>query len=527
MENAPGQQIARSATLVSLGNILSRVMGLVRDSVIASVFGATGSVSAYRAAAQVPLTLYEMLVGGMVSSALVPIFSEYADPDRRSELSHVASLVFSLAGLALGIILLLLELGTPRLASALVHFAAPLQAETVRLLRITLLAVLFMGLSGIATALCQALQRFALPAFTTIAFNTAIVTAALVLGPRWKDVRVLAIGLVIGSALQVVMQLPALRDVRLRPVFDLRHPVLRHIVALYAPVLLSLLVAGLGVLVDRNLASRTGESSISWMAYATTLRQFPLGLVSMAISTAILPALARQATIERDGDSAPFCATLSTGLRLVLVLTIPAVVGLLVLARPIVALLFQHGEFGARDTAQVTLALRWYLPGLLAAAIDQPLVFAFYARKDTWRPALVGILSVGVYLGAALPTYRTWGMVGLIAANDLQLVVHAAVMAWLFRRQVGRLRGHGIGRTLSRSLLASASTGGAIYATMQGVAAALPGENVLRWAVTVVAGGGAGLGVYLGLCALLRVDELLLARQLILQILDRVRGRVV
>jgi peptidoglycan biosynthesis protein MviN/MurJ (putative lipid II flippase) len=603
------QQIARSATIVSIGNILSRVMGLVREATTANIYGASGAVSAFTAARQVPLTLYELLIGGMVTSALVPTLSEHAARERREELWRLGSLLFTLAALVLGLVVLLLEAAAPLISIAVAKFDPPLQAETTRLLRIMLPSILFLGLSGLATALCHTLRRFALPAFATVVLNASIVAFALILGPRWvvetenptlddvweddvvagevveldngtllaqsivvaptdiqgktlgrvtkvegqtltieghqgefqvladpntlfvvrrRQVSALALGLVVGAALQVLLQLPALRDMRFRPVIDLHDPVLRQLLRLYAPVILSLVVASLGVLIDRNLASRTGKSSIAWMAFATTLIQFPLGLVSMAIATAILPNLSALASRENDeprgpgrpgsghpNSSGPFRATLAGGLRLVLVLSLPAVVGLLVLARPLVALLFQHGEFGPYDTAQTTMALRLYLIGLLPAAVDQPLVFAFYARKDTWRPALVGILGVAFYLGVALPTVRTLGMVGLILANGAQLAGHAAVMIVLFERRVGTLRDHQIGRTLIRSLLASVIMGGVVYGVVWIIDRQLPGAGRVGWALAVIAGGIIGLGVYGALCALLRVPEIEMVRDLV------------
>jgi putative peptidoglycan lipid II flippase len=244
----------------------------------------------------------------------------------------------------------------------------------------------------------------------------------------------------------------------------------------------------------------------------------------MAIATAILPTLSQLAGRDDDGhsDNQRFCSTLASGLRLVLVLTIPAAVGLLVLARPLIALLFQHGEFGAHDTAQTARALRYYLIGLLPAAVDQPLVFAFYAHKDTWRPALVGILGVLFYLGIAMPTVYTLGMVGLILANGAQLAGHAAAMIWLFERHVGTLRGHDIGRTLARSLLASAAMGGIVYGIGSAVEWLAPASRRLGWALTVLAGGAVGFGVYLALCMLFKVREVEMARTLVRQALGRV-----
>jgi putative peptidoglycan lipid II flippase len=327
----------------------------------------------------------------------------------------------------------------------------------------------------------------------------------------------------------VLLQLPALRDVKLRLTLHLDHPALRQILRLYLPVVLSLGVASVGILIDRNLASRTGELSISWMGFATRLIQFPLGLISMAISTAILPTLARLAAQEGAGhslqgqESRPFLATLASGLRLVLVLVIPAVVGLLVLAHPLVALLFQHGEFGVYDSAQTAMALRLYLIGLLPAAIDQPLIFAFYARKDTWRPAMVGVLGVLFYLLVALPTYRTLGMAGLILANGAQLAGHATVMWLLLHRRVGSLRGFGLGRTVLRTLLAAAIMGGAVYGALWGVQRLVPLAGRAQWALCVLAGGGLGLVVYLAICAWLRLSEIDMLVSLVRRIARRLR----
>jgi len=522
------QRIVRSAAIVSLGDVLSRIMGLARQTAIAAVFGAAGAVSAFTAAQQVPLQLYEMLVGGMITSALVPILSVYAARDRDDELWHVASLLFTLGGIVLGALVLLIELGAPLLTSALVRFDDPaLQALTTRLLRIVSVSVLFLGLSGLATALCQALQRFTLPALSAVAVNASIVLFTFVLGPRWGDVRVLALGWAVGAALQLLIQLPALRDMRFRPAFDLRHPALRRILGLYLPVILSLVVSTLSALADRNLASRINEHTIILMSFATTLRQFPLGLVSMAVATAILPTLSSIAARERAvqvGDApstSTFRATLADGLKLVLVLTLPAAVGLFVLAPPLVAMLFQHGAFVAADTQQTALALRYYLVGLVFAAIDLPLLYAFYARHDTLRPALVGVFGVGVYLLVALSTYRSLGMVGLIVANDLQLAVHPLILLWLFRRRVGRLGGLGIGATTAKAALATAMMGGVTYVSMLQFERLAPGEGFAASAATASISGLVGLVTYLGMCALLRVRELSLVRVSIARALRR------
>ncbi|MBN1580052.1 MAG: murein biosynthesis integral membrane protein MurJ [Anaerolineae bacterium] len=506
------RQIARSASIVSIGNMLSRAMGLVRSIVISGKFGAENAILAYTAAKIVPIRLYELVIGGMITSALVPTLSEFANKEKHDELWHVASLLFTLAALVLGIVTVLLQISAPLVARIVaIGFDASLQAETTRLLRIVSIGILFLGFSGLTTAICQALQRFTLPAFTTAIFNTIIVLAALVLGPRW-NVRGLAVGLVVGAACQFALQLPALRDMQFRPTFDFKHPALRSILVLFLPIILGMFPNELGILLDRNLASRL-DNSMAIMEYATQLIQFPLGLVSMAIATAILPTLARQATREPTDHKKrdEFSATLASGLRLVLVLTIPAAAGLLVLAEPIVELVFQHGEFTPQNTVQTALALRFYLIGMFFAAIDQLFVFAFYARKDTVTPALVGVLGVLFYAIVALPTWRSLGMIGLLLGNGAQLGGHAVVMLVLFWRKIGPLSGYGIGMTFLKSLLAALVMGATVWSINRGIDTLVQAGSLNK----VLVGGGSGVVVYFGMCILLRVRELDLVRKFV------------
>jgi len=503
--------MARAAALIAAGNVASRVLGLARETVIANLFGATGLVSAFRVAQIIPTMLYDLLVGGMVSSALVPVFSEQAERDRVG-LWHLASLILSLAVVVLGVIVLLIELATPQIAFLMAGgFEPELLAATARLMRLTTPAVLFLSLSGIITGLLYALKRFALPAFTAAVFNAVIVATALTGALIWGwGIEALAVGLLLGAILQVALQLPGLRDARLRFVFDLRHPALRRIGKLYLPVILGLVISQIAIALDRNLASRTGEQSIAWMQFATTIIQFPLGLISAAISLAILPTLSRLASTNGDTLN-DFMDTLATGLRLVLVLTIPAAVALFVMAQPVVALLFQHGDFTGFDTQQTAVALRLYLFGLTFAAIDQPLIFAFYARQNTLTPALVGLLGVGFYLVAALlPSLaRPMQMTDLVLANSVQLTGHALVMLWLVNR-LAPLRGRGLESTTFKAVAAATVMGLLLWLTLPFLQAQLPADNLINEAALVgllsLAGGGSYLlGLYL-----LRSQELTL-----------------
>ena len=505
--------MARAAFLIALGNIASRILGLAREIVIANLFGASGLVSAFRVAQIIPTMFYDLLVGGMVSSALVPIFSEQAEKDRDA-LWHLASLVLTLAIVVLAGAVLLVELAAPQiaflLASGFDDFDKTLLPATARLLRITTPALLFLSLSGIVTGLLHGLKRFALPAFTAATFNATIVIVALVgvVNFGW-GIEALAYGVLLGAFFQLLLQLPGLRDARLRFAFDLQHPALRRIGKLYLPVILGLVISQVAIALDRNFASYTGEQSIAWMQFATTIIQFPLGLVSAAISLAILPTLSRLASYDQDQNLDEFMNTLAGGLRLVLLLIIPATAALFLLAEPVVTLLFEHGDFTAYDTQQTVLALRLYLLGLTFAAIDQPLIFAYYARQNTLTPALVGLAGVGFYLTAALlPTlFRPIQMADLVLANSVQLTGHALVMIWLLNR-IAPLRQRGLGPTTWKAITGSLVMVAGLWFALSFLNQWLPPTGTLNELIQVALLTLLGGGLYFLALIALRVPEL-------------------
>jgi len=504
--------IAQAATVIALGNVSSRILGLIRETVISHLFGATGMVSAFRVASIVPTMIYDLLIGGMISAALVPVFSDYASPEKRQELWRLASALFTLVTIVFSLIVIALELVAPLVAWLLGGgFDIPLLSQTTALMRLIMPAVLFLGISGATTGFLYANKRFTYPALGASLFNAGIIIGAFLLADR-IGIASLSLGVLLGSILQLAIQLPGLRDLQFSLSLDFSHPGLRRMAILYLPVALGLVISQVGIAIDRNLASRTGEQSIAWMQNATTLVQFPLGLVAVAISTAILPSLSRFATAA---NMARFRHTLGMGLRIVVLLIVPATVGLLVLATPIIALLFEHGAFQPYDTAHTAQALRVYLIGLPFAAIDQLLIFAFYARKDTKTPVLVGVLGVFIYLGAALTLIAPLGMIGLVLANSVQLSSHALVMLFLTHRHFDGLRGQGLAQTTLKVLVASGLTGFVVYLMRQltGLVA-----STSLWGELLIVGGAAGLGLisYAVLASLLRVEEIRLIRELVL-----------
>jgi putative peptidoglycan lipid II flippase len=347
-------------------------------------------------------------------------------------------------------------------------------------------------------------KDFIYPAMGAPAHNLGVILAVVLLAGR-LDIASLSVGVLVAAVFQLLVQLPGLRGTRLSFRLNWRHPIVRRILGLYAPVVLSIVIQNVGIIIDRNLASRTVNEAITWMTKATFLIQLPLGLVSMAISLAVLPTLSQiDAKVELDR----FRRTFSTGLRLVLVVIIPAAVALLVLGRPIIQLIFEHGEFTARDTAQTWLALRFYLIGLPFAAIDLPLIFAFYAQKDTVTPVVVGIIAVLIYLivGPTLAFLFNLGFIGLVIANSVQLTSHAIIMLFAFRRHFQGLRGYGIIVTVLKA--AGASIALALLSLISyWLLAPVMTAGFLGEALLVAICGGLGAAGYVAGAHLLDIDE--------------------
>jgi len=500
------QGIIKAATIIAIANIISRLLGMTREIVKASLFGASGLLSAFEVAAYVPMSLYELIIGGMVNSALVPVFSEYAAKERREALWELVSMVLTIALIALTAVVIFIELTAPFIADLVGanEFENPALRETsIYLMRLAAPAVLFLGIATVLSAVLYALRRFALPAFMSTVFNGTIVVIAL-LNP--DKIESLVYGMLIGAILQVILQWIGLRDARLRWNLNWHHPAIRRILKLYAPIVAGLLVSQAAVAFSYRLATSVGDQSISYMKFATTLYQFPLGLVVTALSMATLPTLSRQAV-----DRLPaYRQTLADGIRLVITLILPATTGLFVLALPIVILLFERGRFTPENSQITAQVLRVYLIGLPFAAVDQMLVFASYARKDTWRPAAVGVFSVGVYVITAVLLVGSIGLYSLMIADAVKHIVHTAVMFWLLRRHVGKLSGYGIVRALLQSLVAATVTGLAAYGAMKvmvelGLEAVLP--SFLYHLLIVGVAGLVGLLTYLVIAYLLRISE--------------------
>ncbi len=495
--------LARSASLLGLGNTASSVLGLIRDTIISHLFGSSGALSAYNLAYRVPSLLYDLLVGGMLSAALVPVFSDYTRPERRSELAGLASAVLSLFAIVLGTVMVLVEAFARPLAGLLGNFSDPaLQDVLTNSLRLIAPVILLMGLSGGVVGLLYALKRFSYTAIAATAVNLGTVVVAPLLVHR-LGISVLPLGLIAGSAGQLLVMLPALRGVRIRPTVAWNHPGLHTMGRLYVPIALGLLINEFQVVVDGRWASATGPHSVAWMGYASKLIQFPLGLVPVAVSLAALPSLSQRGAAA-DWDS--FRHIFPRGLRLVLVLMIPATIGLWALAEPVIRLLFEHGEFQPQDTLMTAQALRLYLVGLMFAGVDYLLNYTFYARKDSRTPAVVGVVAVGAYFVTAFCLKPRFGFLGLVFADSVKQATHACTMTVLLVRSVGRPRGERILQTAARSAFVALAMGLGVWWLAREMTTMLPVGLVSRLLVVTIT-AGLGAVFYAGVLYRLGVPE--------------------
>jgi putative peptidoglycan lipid II flippase len=510
-----GRQIATAALFIAVGNITSRLIGVVREAVFAAVYGRGVELAAFTAAATIPTLVYDLLLSGAMSAALVPVLSRVAhQPAQRDRLvSQVLSL---LVVVATGLVLPIFWLAPQVVAWVAGGFDEPAQALTTTMVRWMVFAVPCMVVAGVMTAVLQAQQRFVLPAFVTSVFNIGLIVGAVVLTP-WLGPVALAGGMLLGALAQVGLQWYGLRGVALRWNHEWRDPALREMLRLYAPVAVGMGFSALGTMIDRRLGSEYGAQVLPTMRYATTLIQFPLGLVAAAVSTAILPTLAR---LTDSSAIEQFRTTVAQALTVVVALIVPAAVVLWLVRVPLTALILQRNAFVAADTQAVADTLLWYIPGLPAAAIDQILLFACYARGRTLAPNLIQGAAIGGYVVGVLVGLPFFGQSAqtLAFANSVQWITHMLLMVVLAHRLFDLRR---LGLPL---VAAQCAMAGAVCAVVVRAAATAAGSSSWPVVVQLIVLSGVAVVGYAVLAWLFRITPVLAAYRLVY---DKVRARLV
>lgn len=533
------RELVRSALLVALGNLGSSVLGLFRQTMVGST-GAT--ISAPFLASLSPAQKFnDFLINGSVQGALIPTFNDYAD--RREELRRI---VFTIVNLVL-IIMALASIGYFFVAPWFVYhvlavdFTVSEQLLTLQFTRIVFFSLLGLGPFAVLQAALYAQKEFGWTAFAASAYHGGIILGAVftwIVGDRLFGLGNygLALGVVVGALGEVALLIPGMRHQHLRYMFvlDLKHPALRRILWLYGPVAFSFFLSAGFALFDQFLATqspcvaaaishpaRCGD--INWVAMqnSTTLIQFPGGLVASALSFAVLPTLT---TFIRTDDIERFKQTLLLGFRLGLLLMIPAAAGFIVLRTPIVALIFQHGKFTPYQTIVTAAVLQNYAYQLPFLAIDQLLIAAFYARKNTMTPVIAYVVGVAGYLCVALPFWSTLGAPALAFANAVQNTVHAIFLLFVLWRTVGSLHLRSMLPALGKIFCAVAVLIGIAWGLQWLMIAShlhiFTVQFVGPLIMVLVAGGLASVG-YFGVAILLKVEEVALLKGAVLAKLGR------
>lgn len=511
-------QVTRSAGIVSLAVLGSRLMGLVREQVFAYFFGASRAYDAFQTAFRIPNMLRDLFAEGALSHAFVTTFSQYLTTKNEAAAWRLANLVLN----GLIVILSLITLVGIWLAPQLVELIAPGFAAfpgkvelTTELTRIMYPFIILVAMAAVAMGILNTKHRFALPASASTFFNIGSIVAGLTLA-YWLDPTFgpqamvgMALGTLIGGALQFLVQVPSLYRVgfRYQPIISFSDPGVRHVISLMGPAIIGASAVQINVLVNNNFASPM-EGAVSWLNYAFRLMYLPIGLFGVAIGTAALPNIARAAARQ---DQHEFRQTLASALGLVFFLCIPSACGLILLREPIIRLIYEQGRFSAFDTHQTAGALAFYALGLAGYAAIRVLAPAFVALNDARTPMLISLASIFTnYLLNSLLVTRL-GHRGLALSTSLVALTNFLALFLLMRRRLQRIEGRAILRSLVKVLTASLVMSAACWWSYHRLVGWWGYAGLWTQLVDVFIPMSVGVLVFLLACRLLHVDELNMA----------------
>jgi len=386
----------KSTAIVSAMTLISRVLGLARDIIFANLFGASGGTDAFFVAFKIPNFMRRLFAEGAFSQAFVPVFTEYKEKRSFNELKD---LINHVAG-TLGGFLLILSIFGSLAAPLLVYVFAPGFTDesrfqlTADMLAITFPYIFFIALTAFAGGILNSFSKFAVPAFTPVLLNLCLISAAIWGADYFQQpVMALAWGVAVAGLLQLIFQLPFLLQLNLFPIpqFKAAHAGVKKILKLMLPAIIGSSVAQINLLFDTIIASFLVAGSVSWLYYSDRLVEFPLGIFGIALATVILPSLSKQ---HAQHSTEQFNQTLDWALKLTSLIAIPAALGLLLLASPLISTLFGYGEFSKSDVHMSSLSLMAYSLGLPAFIYIKVLAPAYYARQDTKTPMRIGIKAM-------------------------------------------------------------------------------------------------------------------------------------
>ncbi len=489
---------------------LSRIFGLIRDMVVANLFGAGFVTDAFFMAFTIPNLLRRFFAEGSLTAAFVPTFSDVYHKQGEREAQRVASICFTLLLIVMGIVTVAGVLASPlvvRLIGYGFESVPGKLALTDNLNRTMFPYIFFVSLLALATGILNVRGHFFMPSFSPVLLNLAMIGCAIFLSPMFEEpIFSLAAGVLLGGVLQLMLQFPLLFrfGYSLRPSFAFGHPAIRQIAVLMLPGIAGVAIYQINVVVTRLMASFLPEGAVSYLYYGQRLFEFPQGIIIASLAQAVLPAMSRQMAAE---DIDGFKDSLHYSFELLLVLILPATVGLMLCAVPVYSVFFMGGEFAFEAVRQSGLALVAYAPGLLCVGLSRVVVPAFYAMKDTRTPVWVSFWTLLVNAGLGLLLMQFWAHVGLAIALTLASLFNAGALLWLLRGRIGELRLRTLAQSLAKILPAVAIMGAAVWTVLQ---AGNWGENQERIVNAVILASAIFSGglVYLAVCRMFGVSAM-------------------
>jgi putative peptidoglycan lipid II flippase len=474
------QSVAKSAGIVSIAVMFSRVLGLVREMIFARYFGAGFLNDAYQVAFRIPNVLRDLFAEGALSAAFVKVFTDYQINKGEKEAWKLASLVMNALAIILSIVAIIGVVFSKQFINLIADGFSPEKAAlATNLTQIMFPFILLVALAAVAMGVLNTKGVFGVPASASTVFNVASIAFGLgfaywLSGGGWEKaidknaipevpaqwaIIGMAIGTLIGGATQFLMQIPSLYKVgfRFSPIVSFTDEGVKRVMSLMAPAILGTSAVQINVLINTLFVSSI-DGGVSWLGYAFRLMQFPIGVFGVAIGTASVPVLSRLAS---QGNLGEFRTTLSQSLKLVFLMTLPSACGLVVLGEPIIRLIYERGAFKSSDVAMTAWALAGYSIGLTGYAAIKILSPAFYAMNDAKTPMIIAVCSIAVNAIASY-FFRNWlqaynlGHVGVALATSCVALVNFFALAFLMRKKIGRLNGREILSSFIRIAIASA-----------------------------------------------------------------------
>ncbi len=510
----------------------SRVLGLVRDQVLAYLFGAGDQMDAYNIAFRIPNLVRDLFAEGAMSAAFVPTFTRTLTNEGRERAWRLGNLVVNALLLATGLIVAAGMVFAEPITTAFAGAYAEVPGKLELTVSLTRIMFPFLALVAVATALMgmlNSLQRFFVPAVSPAMFNVGAIICTIGLAPAMPALGLPvivapAIGVLVGGFLQMAVQWPSLHreGYRYRPVLDARDEGLRRVLVLMGPGVVGLAAVQINLLVNSILATGEGTSAVSALNYAFRLMYLPIGIFGVSIATAVIPTLSRHAA---RNDTGGMRDTVSSGLRMMLMLNVPATIGLMVLAGPIVALIFEHGAFTEAHTAATAAALAFYAPGLVGYSAVKIAVPAFYSLRESRTPVVVSAVTVLLNVVLNVSLVRAMGFTGLALGTAVSAIFNASALLWLLRSRLGGIDGRRIAASFARIAAASAVMGLAAWATDAALAAWLTSRSTPVMALRVGSSIAVGLLVLDVSARAVRAQEFIEARAMVLGRVRRLARR--